>query len=75
VAKVDDAIYVFDRLNIERNHVPWTQTREMRHTAMVRTSHTMFPIGTIVDIESRTWPGVNKPGGVARIIALYVDGN
>jgi hypothetical protein len=24
-------------------------------------------VGTIVTVESRTWPGVNKPGGVARI--------
>jgi hypothetical protein len=76
VARVDDGSNVLDQLNSEQNHVPvpWTQSKKMRHTATASTSHTMFPVGTIVDIESRTWPGVNKPGGVARITALNGDG-
>jgi len=30
--------------------------------------------GTIVNVESRTWPGVNKPGGVGRIASINPDG-
>lgn len=26
-----------------------------------------FKIGDVVDVESRTWPGINKPGGTARV--------
>jgi len=29
-----------------------------------------YVVGTIVNIASRTWPGVNKPGGVALITAI-----
>merc|ERR1712238_200425 len=31
--------------------------------------------GTIVNVELRTWPGMNKPGGVGRIIAINPDGS
>jgi hypothetical protein len=30
-----------------------------------------FPIGTIVQVSDRTWPGVNKIGGVARIVKVH----
>eukprot|EP00986_Skeletonema_menzelii_P009179 scaffold4103_cov131-Skeletonema_menzelii.AAC.3 len=29
--------------------------------------------GSIVVVESRTWPGSNKPGGVARVTAVHLD--
>jgi hypothetical protein len=32
-------------------------------------------IGTIVTVQPRTWPGVNKQGGVARITKVYGDGS
>ena len=32
----------------------------------------VFPTGTVVDVEDRTWAGSNKPGGVARVIAHHV---
>ena len=28
---------------------------------------TPFSIGTVVDVQPRTWPGMNKPGGVAKV--------
>mmetsp|Transcript_6972 Transcript_6972/g.7973 ORF Transcript_6972/g.7973 Transcript_6972/m.7973 type:complete len:1665 (-) Transcript_6972:5-4999(-) len=31
--------------------------------------------GTIVNVEPRTWPGMNKPGGVGRIVAINPDGS
>jgi hypothetical protein len=33
-----------------------------------------FPKGTIVQVQDRTWPGVNKPGGVARITKIHREG-
>jgi hypothetical protein len=32
-----------------------------------------FDIGTLVNVESRTWPGINKPGGVGRVTAVDVN--
>lgn len=32
-------------------------------------SNNCFSVGTVVEIEDRTWVGSNKPGGVAKIIA------
>lgn len=29
-----------------------------------------FNIGTLVNVESRTWPGINKPGGVGRVVSF-----
>ena len=31
--------------------------------------------GTIVMIQARTWPGINKPGGVARVQKVHCGGN
>lgn len=31
----------------------------------------VFSVGTIVEVEDRTWRGSNKPGGVAKIIAVH----
>jgi len=33
-----------------------------------------FPVGTIVRVQARTWPGVNKQGGVGRITGYNSDG-
>lgn len=30
-------------------------------------------VGSIVNVQSRTWPGVNKPGGVARVKKVHDD--
>jgi hypothetical protein len=34
-----------------------------------------FSKGTIVRVQDRTWPGVNKPGGVARITKIHREGS
>ncbi len=34
--------------------------------------HVAFNIGTLVHVESRTWPGINKPGGVGRVVSFDV---
>ncbi|RLN74051.1 hypothetical protein BBJ28_00000353 [Nothophytophthora sp. Chile5] len=28
-------------------------------------------VGTLVEVESRTWPGINKPGGSGRIVRVH----
>jgi hypothetical protein len=33
-----------------------------------------FAVGTIVQVEDRCWPGINKQGGVGRITKVHVDG-
>jgi hypothetical protein len=33
----------------------------------------VLPIGSIVDVEDRTWVGSNKPGGVAKIVNVHMD--
>lgn len=33
----------------------------------------MFNVGDMVVIESRTWPGINKPGGVAKVIKVDTE--
>lgn len=33
-----------------------------------------WSVGTIVNVQARTWPGVNKHGGVGRISAVNEDG-
>mmetsp|Transcript_18473 Transcript_18473/g.23249 ORF Transcript_18473/g.23249 Transcript_18473/m.23249 type:complete len:380 (+) Transcript_18473:136-1275(+) len=32
-----------------------------------------FDIGTLVNVQSRTWAGINKPGGVGRVTAFSND--
>ena len=34
-----------------------------------------FEIGTIVAVRDRQWPGQNKAGGVARLVAVHLDGD
>ena len=33
--------------------------------------HPIYAIGTIVHVQARTWSGLNKPGGTARIAKVY----
>ncbi|KAG7351376.1 zinc finger C3HC4 type domain containing protein [Nitzschia inconspicua] len=35
---------------------------------------TNLAVGTVVDVQARTWPGVNKPGGVGRITSTNKNG-
>lgn len=40
------------------------------------TTHAMscdFPVGSLVVVESRTWRGINKPGGAGKVTKSYVD--
>mmetsp|Transcript_7356 Transcript_7356/g.17113 ORF Transcript_7356/g.17113 Transcript_7356/m.17113 type:complete len:1167 (+) Transcript_7356:119-3619(+) len=34
-----------------------------------------FEVGTVVAVQDRQWPGQNKAGGVARIVAAHLDGD
>lgn len=35
---------------------------------------TEVAVGLNVDVDPRTWPGINKPGGSARIVKVHYDG-
>ena len=37
------------------------------HVVSNVTEKTPFVVGDVVDVQSRTWPGINKPGGTARV--------
>ena len=34
------------------------------------TPQSLFKVRDVVDVESRVWPGINKPGGIARVIKV-----
>ena len=50
----------------ENNHTTTTTSTTNQATAS-------FQVGDIVSVQSRTWPGVNKPGGIARIAKILPD--
>jgi len=50
---------------------PSTVVDNTNDTTPTKTTPTMIKVGTIVQVQSRTWPGVNKPGGVARITKIH----
>ena len=33
----------------------------------------LITVGRLVEVASRTWPGINKPGGVARVVEVHFD--
>lgn len=35
------------------------------------TPQSLFKVRDVVDVESRVWPGINKPGGIARVINIH----
>lgn len=35
------------------------------------TPQPLFKVRDVVDVESRVWPGINKPGGIARVINVH----
>ena len=43
------------------------------------TDDDIISVGRLVEVQSRTWPGINKPGGVARVTNVHYskddDGN
>ncbi len=56
-------------------------TRHEDATITVTTSSTTqnddtaqyYVIGSIVDVMPRLWPGINKPGGVGRVLRVHYD--
>lgn len=35
----------------------------------------VFKVGDLVEVESRTWPGINKPGGSGRVVNVHQETN
>ena len=32
-----------------------------------------YAVGDTVEVQSRTWPGINKPGGAGRVVTVNAD--
>ena len=45
-----------------------------RRTALEAAAATL-EVGAVVEVQPRTWVGINKPGGVARITKIHADGS
>ncbi len=42
---------------------------------LLEMNHALFKVNDIVEVMGRMWPGINKEGGVGRIIAVrYSEG-
>jgi hypothetical protein len=58
--------------------LPMTNPAALKHVqkrsdSFERGLESVFTVGMIVHVAPRTWPGVNKPGGTARIIRIHED--
>ena len=43
------------------------------HVEPLEEDKNLFNVGEIVDVMSRHWPGINKPGGVGRVVHIDFD--
>jgi hypothetical protein len=46
-----------------------TLTNTAAAPAIITPTAASFSVGAVVTVQSRTWPGINKPGGVAKVTA------
>ncbi|CAH0518572.1 unnamed protein product [Peronospora belbahrii] len=49
------------------------QLTDKEHKSDYENKENMLDIGTLVDVDSRTWPGINKLGGAGRIVRVYTE--
>ena len=73
--EVDDEVVVEDDRKIEVNDDP-KRTPSSSSSSTTTTNGSQNDsktIGTTVTVESRTWVGINKPGGVGRIVSCNQD--
>ena len=70
----DDACIDTERLNVDdtelENRQSYDAVVENRlHVEVVVTD--VYPVDALVVVAPRTWAGINKPGGTARVLAVY----
>ena len=53
---------------------PDVTTRRPEQDSAIHEHQNSFSIGTVVEVAPRTWPGINKPGGVGRITRVHNRG-
>lgn len=58
---------IYDLVECTNSYVPTTTVASLRPTEQER----IITKGTIVFVQARTWPGINKPGGVARVTKVH----
>eukprot|EP00977_Amphora_coffeiformis_P005662 scaffold1189_cov194-Amphora_coffeaeformis.AAC.19 len=52
-----------------------SSTMEQSQPTMTTTDNTTtWQVGQLVQVQARTWPGINQPGGVGRITGCNTDG-
>ena len=63
----------------DSNCTTWNSAKRPKkrrgRTACNPESSSLLDVGTIVDVQPRTWVGINKPGGVARVTKIHEDGS
>jgi hypothetical protein len=61
----------------DNNNAPSTtmnpSTAVLPSNTAASTAADVFQVGQVVEVEARTWPGINKPGGVGRITNVQCD--
>lgn len=72
-AKEIEGIETFDEMD-GLTQVDRSQRRNGSKAAKSGPTPDSIQVGTIVEVEARTWPGVNKHGGVGRVTSVNEDG-
>jgi hypothetical protein len=58
---------IYEPVESTNSNVPSTTVASLRPSEQER----IITKGTIVFVQARTWPGINKPGGVARVTKVH----
>ena len=71
-------IYYYQSYVFRAAHRPQLWFYESPSKYLERLNHpltSIMEVGAIVQVQSRTWPGINKPGGAGRVVRLNEDGS
>jgi hypothetical protein len=72
VARSDAAVAIAAASSIP-SHATTTFALETPASQQQEFAKSVYAVGTVVQVQSRTWPGVNKHGGVARITRVHTS--
>ena len=71
-------IYYYQSYVFRAAHRPQLWFYESPSKYLERLNHpltSIMEVGAIVQVQSRTWPGINKPGGAGRVVRVNEDGS
>lgn len=69
----DTLSYVIEKVDEEKPPAATTSSRRRAQSEPSFAVTVAFAVGDIVNVQSRMWSGINKPGGVARITKINPD--